>query len=86
MPEWVAAKVDSALAAESARPGMARGTQRAAGKRQARGARQLPGGSRWRALLEARSQDRLHKVTEVSLAFHDAEQAAQPHRSASHLI
>ena len=72
---------------------MAVGTQRAAGKlpgvrrpATSGGSRYSAGGARWRALLEARWQDRLHKVTELSLAFHDAEQAAQPHRSASHLM
>ena len=75
----------------SRRPGGARqlpGGRYSAGRREAPGAQrwQLPGVSRWRALLEARWQDRLHKVTELSLAFHDAEQAAQPHRSASHLM
>lgn len=52
---------------------------RPAGERRARAA-QLPGGPRWRALLEARWQDRLQKVTELSLAFHDAG-AAHPRRS-----
>jgi hypothetical protein len=61
---------------------VAAGPRRAAGKHQAHGARQLPGGSRWRGLLKARWQDRLHKVTELILAFHDAGQTAQPHRSA----
>jgi DnaK suppressor protein len=54
--------------------------QRAATRR---GTRHLPGGPRWRALLEARWQDRLQKVTELSLAFHDAGSAAEPHHSAS---
>jgi RNA polymerase-binding transcription factor DksA len=54
-----------------------------AGERRARVA-QLPGGPRWRTLLEARWQDRLQKVTELSLAFHDAG-AAQPRGSAGSL-
>jgi RNA polymerase-binding transcription factor DksA len=52
-----------------------------AGERRARAAR-LPGGPRWRALLEARWQDRLQKVTELSLAFHDAG-AAEPREPGS---
>jgi RNA polymerase-binding transcription factor DksA len=60
--------------------------ERAAGERQAQSARRLPGGPRWRALLEARWRDRLHKVTELSLAFHDAGETAQPHRSARYLM
>jgi RNA polymerase-binding transcription factor DksA len=50
-----------------------------AGERTVRAA-DLPGGPRWRAVLEARWQDRLQKVTELSLAFHDAG-GAEPHRS-----
>jgi len=30
------------------------------------------GGSRWRALLEARWQDRLAELTDLSVAYHDA--------------
>ena len=45
----------------------------------------LPAGPRWRALLEARWQDRLQKVTELSLAFHDAGSAAEPDHSALQL-
>jgi DnaK suppressor protein len=56
--------------------------QRAATRR---GTGHLPGGPRWRALLEARWQDRLQKVTELSLAFHDAGSAADPQHSASHV-
>ena len=54
-----------------------------AGERPARAA-EFPGGPRWRALLEARWQHRLQKVTELSLAFHDAG-GAQPRRSAGSL-
>lgn len=53
--------------------------ERAATRRARAG--QLPGGPRWRALLEARWQDRLQKVTELSLAFHDAGAAPEAHRS-----
>jgi DnaK suppressor protein len=56
--------------------------QRAATRR---GTGHLPAGPRWRALLEARWQDRLQKVTELSLAFHDAGSAAEPNHSASQL-
>jgi len=56
-----------------------RGTARAWRARAA----QLPGGPRWRALLEARWQDRLQKVTELSLAFHDAGSRPEPHREPS---
>lgn len=56
--------------------------QRAATRR---GAGHLAGGPRWRALLEARWQDRLQKVTELSLAFHDAGSAADPQQSAAHV-
>jgi len=75
MPSRLVARLDRALTAEVKR-------QRAAGEHRAHRVRQLPGGSRWRALLEARWQDRLHKVTELSLAFHDAGAPAQPHQSA----
>jgi DnaK suppressor protein len=37
-------------------------------------------GSRWRALLEARWQDRLQEVTELSLAFHEAGAQSEPDR------
>ena len=71
-PPWLAARLDLALAAEAAgtaadTPGPAAGAHRA-------------GGPRWRALLEARWQDRLRKVTELSLAFHDAAASTGPHR------
>jgi DnaK suppressor protein len=56
-------------------------TQRAAVRRER--AAQRPGGPRWRALLEARWQDRLQKVTELSLAFHDVGSAADPLRPAA---
>jgi RNA polymerase-binding transcription factor DksA len=56
--------------------------ERAATRRARAG--QVPGGPRWRALLEARWQDRLQKVTELSLAFHDAGSVPE-HRSASSL-
>jgi RNA polymerase-binding transcription factor DksA len=36
------------------------------------------GGSRWRALLEARWRDRLAELTELSVAFHDAGATAAP--------
>ena len=36
----------------------------------------LPGGARWRALLEQRWRDRLQRVTELSLQYHDAAAAA----------
>jgi RNA polymerase-binding transcription factor DksA len=58
-------------------------TERVATRRGVR-VRHLPGGPRWRALLEARWQDRLQKVTELSLAFHDAG-AAAPRHSAEQL-
>jgi DnaK suppressor protein len=34
------------------------------------------GGPRWRALLEMRWRDRLQEVTELALAYHEAEAAA----------
>lgn len=34
------------------------------------------GGSRWRALLEARWRDRLEELTDLSVAFHDAAASA----------
>lgn len=34
--------------------------------------RQVTGGPRWRAILEARWRDRLQEVTELSLAYHGA--------------
>jgi RNA polymerase-binding transcription factor DksA len=37
-----------------------------------------PGGPRWRALLEARWQTNLRRVTELSIAFHDAVASVQP--------
>ena len=60
-------------------PRVAVRAERAATRRPRAG--QLPGGPRWRALLEARWQDRLQKVTELSLAFHDAGSGPEPHRS-----
>ncbi|MGH3303370.1 MAG: TraR/DksA family transcriptional regulator [Streptosporangiaceae bacterium] len=39
----------------------------------------IAGGPWWRSVLEARWRDRLHEVTELSLAFHDAA-AAVPER------
>jgi RNA polymerase-binding transcription factor DksA len=36
----------------------------------------LPGGPRWRALLEARWRERLQLVTELSLKYHDTAAAA----------
>jgi RNA polymerase-binding transcription factor len=36
----------------------------------------VPGGPRWRALLEARWRDRLDQVTELSVEFHAAAAAA----------
>jgi len=36
----------------------------------------VPGGPRWRALLEARWRDRLQLVTQLSVEFHDAAAAA----------
>jgi DnaK suppressor protein len=36
----------------------------------------VPGGPRWRALLEERWRDRLQLVTELSVEFHDAAAAA----------
>lgn len=36
----------------------------------------VPGGPRWRALLEARWRDRLQLVTELSLEYHDTAAAA----------
>jgi DnaK suppressor protein len=37
----------------------------------------LPGGARWRALLEQRWQDRLQEVTQLSVEFHEAGTAVQ---------
>jgi RNA polymerase-binding transcription factor DksA len=37
-----------------------------------------PGGPQWRALLEARWQTNLRRVTELSIAFHDAAASVQP--------
>lgn len=36
----------------------------------------IEGGPWWRSVLEARWRDRLHEVTELSLAFHDAAASA----------
>jgi|SRR5215469_5604853 len=49
---------------------------------ESKAARSLPGGSRWRALLEARWRDRLQLVTELSLKYHDTANAA-PSQGAS---
>jgi DnaK suppressor protein len=46
------------------------------------GAAQARGRS-WRALLEARWRDRLERVTELSLAYHDASSARPPGPTAS---
>ena len=46
------------------------------------GTRTLPAGTRgprWRALLEARWRSRLQEVTELSLAYHGADDHAGPH-------
>jgi RNA polymerase-binding transcription factor DksA len=38
----------------------------------------LPGGPRWRALLEARWRVNLQRLTELSVAYHDAAVSASP--------
>jgi RNA polymerase-binding transcription factor DksA len=45
-----------------------------------RGPVPLPGGARWRAVLEQRWQDRLQEVTQLSLEFHEAGAAVQDAR------
>jgi DnaK suppressor protein len=75
---------DASGAGPAARERGAGRAERAAARRGR--AAQRPGGPRWRALLEARWQDRLQKVTELSLAFHDVGSAPEPHRSASAVL
>ena len=49
--------------------------------------RPLPGGARWRALLEQRWKDRLQEVTELSLEFHEAGAAMpRPHTTLQQLM
>jgi RNA polymerase-binding transcription factor DksA len=43
---------------------------------ESKAARSLPGGPRWRTLLETRWRDRLQLVTELSLQYHDTAAAA----------
>ncbi len=56
----------------------------------ARRPRPLPGGARWRALLEQRWKDRLQEVTQLSVEFHEAgtavQQRGQPGKSLQQLM